>query len=90
MDLEAILLGAAVPIILGLMGLVGLMWRGQNNKANNPGSNAHLARIEMLLEQQVEQQRDNGKKLDDVLLSLTDMKATIRFCPTVQDRMRGG
>jgi hypothetical protein len=87
MEPESILVGAAVPVILGLLALLGVMWRGRNGKNGNPGS---LARIQTLCEQQLLAAQETRASVAAIQLTLAAMETTVGACGAVQEHIRRG
>jgi hypothetical protein len=76
-------------IIGALAALVGVMWKGRNNKPHdNPGSSAHFATIEALAEQTVKGIDGMRTELAAIQLTLKGMETVVGGCATAQ-RYRG-
>lgn len=75
-------------LFLGSLGLIGIMWKGRNNKNGNPGVSVHLARIELFGEQTVGEIRGMRDDLKDIELVLVGMEKVIGGCQTAQQYMK--
>lgn len=90
--MEAEIIGALATAVAGLAATIGILLRRDNKASHgNPGSNAHLAKLEALGEQQVEALGEVRAALTVIQVTLGKLEVIVGTCGAVQElRRRGG